>query len=883
MATPAVPRLVAGLVNRPRLFELLDRGAEGPVTLVSAPAGSGKTMLLASWLRSVEPPGPVAWVAVSRDETDATRFWGLVMDELRHSGAIAQDDPLATLAPAPLGGQEEFVQRLLEGLGRLSSTVFLILDDLQELRSDDALRGLGRLLERVPPRLRVLLVSRRDPELGLHRLRLSSELTEVRSADLDFTGEEAGELLAGAGVAVASEDVARLQERTEGWAAGLRLAAMSMARHDAPDRFVAEFSGSERAVADYLLGEVLASQPPEVRHLLLRTCILERINGPLADLLTGRTDGARLLHELEEANALVVAADVGRSWFRYHQLLSDLLRLELRREAAEEIDGLHRLAAGWLAENGHATEAIRHAERGQDWELATELLGRHWVDLVLDGEDATLHSLLAGLPAGLADSDAEVATITAADRLTEARWAEADALLETAARTLADVPKGRKHRAETALAMVQLLRARRLGGIETVVDSASAALSSGGVPAGAELEAMALMNLGIGESWTRRLDDAQAHFEQGLALGRTLGSPYIEFGCLAGLGVVANLTYRLDLAEQLLREAISIAERLGWGGHQMAAAAYVTLGAVHIERGALDEGERWLERAAPIVAKAPEPAVSVGLHHARGLLDFVRGRFHEALAAFRDGERATTELRAPHFLAIVERQWQLRALVELGDLDLVRAGLEDARAGPVGALAEWDNLEARVRLAQGDAAGVAAAVEPMLSGEVVAYHVNFEIEALLLDAVARAQLGEAEAVERSVERALELAEPQGRVLMFLAVPGVEQLLAQHPLHRTAHAAHLKALLDQFSGLEPARGDQPAHELREPLSERELAVLRFLPTNLSATEIGGELFLSVHTVKTHMRKLYAKLDVHSRADAVQRGRALGLLAPTRRSS
>jgi LuxR family transcriptional regulator, maltose regulon positive regulatory protein len=879
---PAVPRLAAGLVERQRLFELLDRGAEGAVTLISAPAGSGKTMLLSSWLRSVEPPGPVAWVSVGRDETDATRFWALVMDELRASEAVGQDDPLATLAPGPLGGQEEFVRRLLEGLGRMSSTVYLIVDDVQELRSAEALRGLERLLESMPPRLRVFLLSRRDPELGLHRLRLAGELTEVRGAELDFTGEEADELLAAAGIEVGAEDVTRLHDRTEGWAAGLRLAAMSMARHEAPDRFVAEFSGSERAVADYLLGEVLGSQRPEVRHLLLRTCILERVNGELADLLTGRSDGARLLHELEESGALVMAADVGRSWFRYHQLLSDLLRLELRREAAGEIEGLHRLAAGWLAEHGQETEAIRHATFAADAELATELVGRHWVELVLDGEDATLHSLLAGLPAGLVETDAEIATITAADRLAEGRWSEADALLETAAATLGDVPESRRRRAETALAMVRLLRARRLGGIEDVVDAASAALNAGGVPSAGELGAMATMNLAIAESWTLRLDDAEGHFEESLAIGRALGSPYIEFGCLTGLGVVANLMHRLDLAQTLLGEAIPIAERLGWGSHQMAAPAYVTLAGVHIERGALDEGERWLERAGPIVESAPEPAVSVGLHHCRGLLAFARGDFAASLAAFQDGERATRELRAPHFLAVVERQWQLRAQVALGELEAVRTSLEEARASPVGALAEWGNIEARRRLAEGDPAGAIAALAPLLAGEVSPWHPTFEIEALLLDAVARAEADGDGAAERDVERSLELAEPQGRMLMFLAVPGVPELLERHPVHRTAHAAHLKALLDHMSGAEAAPTGAATQELSEPLSERELAVLRFLPTNLSATEIGNELFLSVHTVKTHMRKLYAKLDVHSRAEAVQRGRALGLLAPSRRT-
>jgi LuxR family maltose regulon positive regulatory protein len=871
---PAVPRLVAGLVARPRLFALLERGANGPVTLVSGPAGSGKTMLLSSWLRSSQADCAVAWVGVERDESDATRFWGTVMDALRDSGAIAPGDSLATLAPAPLGGQDEFVRRLLDGLGGLSQTVFLVVDDLHELRTEDGLRGLEQLLARAPAQLRTFLVSRRDPKLGLHRLRLAGELTEIRAADLDFTAGEAGELMAAAGITVAVADLARLHERTEGWAAGLRLAAMSLSRHEAPDRFVAEFSGSERTVADYLLGEVLASQPPEVGELLLRTCVLERVNGALADLLTGRSDGTRLLHELEEGGALVVAVDVARSWFRYHHLLADLLRLELRREAPGEIAGLHRLAAGWFAEHGHVVDAVRHAQLGEDCKLATELLGRHWVRLVLDGEEATLGSLLAGLPAELAEADAEVATIRAAGRLSESRWMEADALLANARHALPGVPAARRRRAEIALATVELLRARRLGDVETVVDAASAVLHDEG--GDAELEALGQMNLGLAETWTLRLADAQAHLERGLALGRTTGRPYLEVGCLGGLGIVANLSHRLDLAEDLLRRAIAVAERVGWSTHPIVGAAYVGLGAVLIDRGMLPEGERWLDRADPILADAPEPAASVGLRHAQGLLAFSRGRFPEALAAFREGERLTGQLRAPHFLAVVERQWQLRAQLRLGELEPVRAALAEADGGAL-----WRNLEARLRLAEGDASGAAAAVAPVLAGEAFVYHPVFEIESLLLDALARSGLGEREAAERSVERALELAEPQGRVMIFLTLPGLGQLLQAHPLHRTAHAAHLKALLDHLTGAEPA--PEAAVELPEPLRERELAVLRFLPTNLSAAEIGGELFLSVHTVKTHMRKLYAKLDVHTRAEAVQRGRALGLLAPARRGA
>src|SRR6476646_5312418 len=283
----ATAHSASGVVQRAALFDLLDRGVQGPVTLVCAPAGSGKTMLVRSWLESRGPPMAVARLAVASDETDATRFWGTVTDALRRSGAVASDDPLATLAAAPMGGRRAFVSGLIEGLERLSAPVLLIVDDLEQLRSDEALESLGHLFEQAPAQLRCLLISRSEPKAGLHRLRLSGELTELRPAELTLTVDEVGELLASTGIQLSGDQVRRLHERTEGWAAGVRLAALSLARHPDPERFVEEFSGSERTVADYLGGEVLSRQSPEVRDLLLRTSILERVSGPLADHLTG--------------------------------------------------------------------------------------------------------------------------------------------------------------------------------------------------------------------------------------------------------------------------------------------------------------------------------------------------------------------------------------------------------------------------------------------------------------------------------------------------------------------------------------------------------------------------------------------------------------------
>ena len=869
----------SGLVQRQRLLEMLDTGVQGPVTLVAAPPGSGKTTLLRSWLASRPGPAPAAWVDVQREETDVVHFWGQVLDAVRETGVVAAESPLATLVPTPHAESGELVGHVIAGLRRLDQELVLVLDDVQHIRSRALLDGIETLLAAAPPMLRTILLSRRDPALGLHRLRLSGQLTEIRAANLEFTEAEAGELLADAGLDVKADDVASLHHRTEGWATGLRLAALSMSRHHSPEQFVAEFAGSERTVADYLLGEVLSRQTEEVRDLLLRTCILDRVTGEIADLLTGRSDGDRLLHELAEANALVVATDVARSSYRYHHLLLDLLRLELRRELPGEIEALHGRAARWYAARGRAVDAIRHARRAGDWELACDLLGRHWVRLLLDGEETVLSELLDGIPQHLADTDAEVATMLAADRLRHERWAEADALLTRARGTMADVPPERRGRADITWATVQLFRARFIGDAAAVVDEANSALAehlgTAGL-GGTDLEALALLNLGLAKAWSFQFAEAEHALERALALGRIVGRPYVELGCLTALGNICILTERIERGERMLRESVAVSERVGWTSHPLVGGACMGLAATLVDRGMLAEGEQWLDRADPILARAGEPSASVGLRHVQGMLAMIRGRHEDALAAFRDGERLVEVLQAPHGLAAIERPWQLRARLALGEIEVVRAEL--AGAPPTG---EWCNLAARLCLAEEDDDGALEAVAPVLSGEAPVVHTNFLIEARILQALAHRNLGDSDAAESSTEAALALSEPNGNVGMILTIDGAADLIREHPAHRSAHGAHLQLLRDLTAGVEPEQATASA-TLEEPLKDRELAVLRFLSTNLTAGEIGDELFLSVHTVKTHMRKLYAKLGVHTRAEAVQQGRALGLLAPARRS-
>src|SRR5215467_11796572 len=394
VAGGAVGRGAGGVVSRPRLSGRL--GARARVSVVSAPPGSGKTVLLRSWIGQWGVAGRAAWVPAGRGERDPPRFWLAVLAALRATGPGSALVREVTAAPELDGWV--ITERLLADLAPLDDRLWLVVDDAHELGAD-ALAQLELLIMRAPPGLRFVLAARHDVRLRLHRLRLEGELAEIREPELRFTVAEAAELLAAAGV--------ELPE----------VAALWLAGHPDPGRLAAEFSGTERTVAEYLLAEVLDRQDNTVRRLLLRTSILERVNGELADLLTGDSGGERVLQDLEAANAFVVALDTGRSWFRYHHLFADLLQLELRRTAPGEVAALHRAAAGWFAAHGYPVDAVRHAQAARDWGLAARLLADHWYGLQLDGQAATTHQLLAGFPAGTRTADAELAALAAAEEL----------------------------------------------------------------------------------------------------------------------------------------------------------------------------------------------------------------------------------------------------------------------------------------------------------------------------------------------------------------------------------------------------------------------------------------------------------------------------------
>ncbi|MDT4963430.1 MAG: LuxR family transcriptional regulator, maltose regulon positive regulatory protein [Pseudonocardiales bacterium] len=870
----AAPRLI----DRGDLLAALDRAATSRVTTISAPAGSGKTSLLRAWAGRPGQPHRVAVVQVRRDELDAQQFWLALLGAVRHApGTISGADlPAAT----PEFDGPAMTDRVLSELADQRGRVIVVIDDLHELNSPEALAELTRLLTTLPGDVHAVLATRRDLRLRLQQLRLAGELAEIRAADLCFTERETRELLEASGIALSEAGLALLHQRTEGWAAGLRLAVISLADHPDPERFVAEFSGSDRTVSEYLIAEMLERQPEEVQQLLLRTSLLDRVSAELADLLTGRPGSERILLALEDANAFVTSLDPERTWFRYHPLFADLLRLELRRALPAEVPVLHRRAAEWFVQHGQAADAIRHTQAAGDWPGAARLLADYSFSLTLDGQTPTIQALLRAFPPGAGADNPELALVHAAVDLVQGRLDRAAAHLTVAATYAETAPPDRQRRLRVAVASLQLSLARRRGHFAGVTEqtkflaSPVTGQSAEDIALGSDLRAIALMNLGAVEAWSLSLPDAERHLREGAVLAREIGRPYLEVACLAQLGFASKVR-PFAITRRRCREAIALADRYGWGADPVVAPALVTLAGNLVLTGEFDECERWLQRTERALQTDIGPDIRLLVHIVRGLLQAGRGRHHEALEGFSAAEHLRSQLEGSHSLASQVTGWMLATQARLGMPGEARsclAALDDERASS----GEIGNARAVICLAEGSPAAALAAVQDVLDGTAPVIGNVTVVEAHLLAGLAHRDLGDQRSANQATERALALAEPDRLVLPFVTT-GSGELLEALPRHETAHAALLTDILDVVHGSSLAAKDEPPTAQPEALSPTELRVLRYLPTNLSRPEIARELSISVNTVNTHVRNIYAKLQARDRSSAVHRARELRLLS------
>ncbi|MEV6693911.1 LuxR C-terminal-related transcriptional regulator [Micromonospora sp. NPDC051196] len=912
--TPGGPPLLASrlspavlpepVVLRPRLARLLDDAVARPVTLLRAPAGWGKTTLLASWRAVVtQSGGPApAWVSVEAGD-DADRLWTYLAAALRSIVDVAAD-PAATPIPDRPPGPDE-LEVLAAALAARERPVVLVLDDLHRVTDPAAVTGLEFLLRHTEQRLRLVVAGRSGPPLAIQRLRLAGELTEIGPDELAFTGDEIADLLTAHGVAVPVAAVRRLRQRTEGWAAALRIAALALRNQPDPERWIEQFGADQPEIAGYLREEVLAGLAPPDRELLRRAAVADTVCAGLAGALTGDpTVEGRLSGLAEDAGLL--HHDGGRpAWYRCHPLLADLLRREVGRLPTDELRDLHLRAAGWYSGNRRPADALRHALAAEDWVSAVDLFVTRWPELAPDGRIDRVGPPPAAPPPETVAQNPELALACAVDRALHGDREAAEAQLRLAAEHGRALPEPRQARFGRLLIAVELTLARlagdpatvraaavRLLATATASDVAAGAVAgvqdraAAGAPRGdasddADVRAVAGTELARLALDAGELTEAADGFAASLTAARVSGRLRPELVCASRWAVLAALRGQLRVAEGAARAALALPPCQGWSAQLDCGYAYLALGLVALHRHQPAEAAANLALAAPA---GGDPLAGALAAWCRSNLRQDEGDLVEAHRLLVEARECWSERAGP--LAA----WLLAADVDLhgarGDLstarELAAAGMtrftSPAAAGLTFPAAVLAVAAARVELRAGDLHAAARLLPDWAAGPATDWPPAVRLDAALLDAVLAARDGDERRAGRTLEQALDLAADDGYRRPFTrAEPGLRHLLTAHLDTGTAHWPMVSELVRAVDvPAEPALSGTSAAPLDEPLTERELTILRYLQSILSNVEIAAELSVSVNTVKTHVRNIYRKLDATRRRDAVRRARELHLI-------
>jgi LuxR family transcriptional regulator, maltose regulon positive regulatory protein len=875
------PEVPAWAVHRPRLTELIAKGTRWcPLTVVTGPAGAGKTMAVALW--AAAESGPVAWVGLDEFDNRPGAFWSYLAAALRRSG-VAVPKALQVAAQDPAG-----TDGLLLGLTALMAAqdppVTLVLDDLHVLTEPRALKGLDFLLRNVGSGLRVVVTSRMDPLLPLHRYRIAGQLTEIRANDLAFSTAEAGLLLAQHGSTLTADWLEDLTQRTEGWAAGLRLAAISLCAHPDPGQFVKELMAEDSALICYLVEEVLNVQPPEVREVLLSTSILDHVSADSAVELTGDERAAGILASLVRTNAFVQG--LGSGWYRYHTLFAEMLRLKLRFEHPERVALLHRRAAGWYQRDGRLADAVRHAARAGDWPLAAGMV----VDELAIGELAgrcagdPLVDEFADMPADRAWTEPAPYLVAAALALGAGQHERCTAALDAADGLLDRLPAEREVAGRLAAAVVRLTAALRRGDLAAAACAAdSAQLMLGQAPAGKlarhpEVRRMVLSGRAAVDLWSGRQEEAaRLLLTAGLTAGdATAGGAaaqeYERGGWVGMLALVEALRGRLSRAVELAGRAAR-----GTGKDQPAdqwadATSLIALALVHLERNELREARSALKQADAALGLRPDRLLSAAAYLIAAGGALAEGRAAvaaEIVARARSGGPVPAWLEQQ--LSLVEsRTW-----AAAGDAREALAAAERAGSSPEAAITRAHALAA------GGNGGDARRALALLTSALAAGSQlpdPARLRALLLDARLSYASDDAARGRRTLESALRLAErEQLRLPLAMERGWLGPVLRRDPELADTHRPLLILALgpEQLSAPGAAPGAAPVLVV-EPLTEREREVLVHVSAMLNTAQVASEMYISVNTVKTHLRNIYRKLAATRRNEAVRRARQLELI-------
>ena len=872
-----VPVPPGWVLARPRVDELIAAGARGPLTTVTGPPGAGKTMAVALWAAASGSPENLVWLTLDSYDNRPKVFWSYVLAALRRAGIPM---PRALSASGRAGADHAFLLRLASVLATQDAPVTMVLDDIHLLTEPAILEGLAYVLRNATPRLHLVVSSRMDPLLPLHRYRLTGELSEIRADDLAFNVAESRSLLVHHGIALSGPALASLTGRTEGWAAGMRLAALSLEGHPDPEQFVKELDAEDSAVTGYLVDEVLNAQPAPVRELLLRTSILDCVSADLASELTGDQQAASTLSALAQANAFV--RPLGHGWFRYHSMFGAVLRLKLRRECPDLLPGLHRQAAQWYQRNGYLAEAVRHAADSGSWQFAAGIvLDELAISQILDPRgNQSLADEFRRMPLDLVRTQPGPLLVIAAMELSAAADQLCGISIAAAESILDGFPADSEIPARLAAALIRLALSRHTGDLDTATMAAASAtvlleeLPKSMLARHPGIRAEVLSACGAAELLAGRRDEAVAVLRAGAVAASASGSAREHADCLAYLALVEALGGRLSRAAELAEEAAQATEASDGLAEHVPAAASVALASVYLDRNEVQQAHGQLKLAETALRASPDRLISaVGcLTAARRLL--AEGR---AAAASELIGRARHGWSPPGWLENRLTLLESRACAAAGDTD---AAVAAARRAHPASRPETAVALAHAWLTAGDYQAAGRALDTWADSAGLVPE-QARLEGWLLDARFGYGTGDGTRGRRSLEHALRLGRPEQFRLPF----AVERFWIRRVLRREPDLAHTYRELLQPGLVSPAAGQVPAEPgpaaqapplVIEQLTEREREVLQHLSGMLSTAEIAAEMYISVNTVKTHLRSIYRKLSAAHRNEAVRRARNLELI-------
>ncbi|WP_395728817.1 LuxR C-terminal-related transcriptional regulator [Nakamurella sp.] len=862
-------------VRRQRLDAMLDRGLDHTLTLVSAGPGFGKTLTVASWVRRRQSDHAIGWLALDQTDDSPHSFWSGLLAAIRASGALPDGSALNDVIPASVFGARE-VDIVLAGLADLRRRLVLVLDDFHLIKNPEVLASVGLLLERPPARLTLVLITRSDPVLPLHRVRVAGQLVEIRSRDLAFSRPEAAELFAIEGFRLRDDQLDTLYARTEGWAAGLRLAAMSLDPDDV-DASVERVTGSDRAIAEYLIGEVLQRVAPDEREFLLHTSVVDRVCGDLADAITGGTHGQQLLEHLQATNTFVTALDTENRWFRFHPLLRDLLRHRLMLEQRDGVPELHRRVAAWQAAHGDPIESVRSSIKAGDWDRAGRTM-LACIPLILSVQAPALAKAIEPM-VRRANENPALFELLAASAFHMQRRDYGSMSRDTAeARQYLDAaPADLRGTATVVLDLFDQAACRMSGNSARQIELCRGVLHMldqtprREIPLGRHFRAVATGNLGVGQLWTDDIDAADRSLADADQQLGDLGMELAVLNTLSYHALLDAMVGRCRRAERRARVALENVDRRGWGSEIQGMSLHLALSLVLAARGHTDQAAKAVARGlAGTAGTHTDRAVRLGLAIAAVEVAVLRG---DGAAALEADSRVRAGIARTPGTPIRMRRWADAAGASAMILDGRPAEAID-RLGELapdrGFSAAWQRVWlARALLDTGALHRMDGVLRP-LTEPGWQYREPVVFARLLLAVLAERQHRDGVALTE-LTAAVELAQAEGIRRPFLMLGDrLTGMLRRYLVLDGAHPAFVTGLVGEAH--EPPRENGGL----EHLTERELIVLKYLPTMLKAGEIADDLFVSVNTVKAHLRSMYRKLGVSNRREAVERARALGLL-------